>query len=188
MRSAVRSLVHDAEWFNARGTEVEKGPALTFTPELLPLLFAPDASVRKETRQAIRFAQSSTTAKVFEPLYSILVDEARQSDYLETIRALAAMGPKAEPALDRLKQLLSSDDPQIRIAAAAAIKMIVGKDQYQKPVADDAGRGPGNHRRRIERCVGGTSTRRRERQRQAFNEFTEAVIKEQEQLFPDGKF
>ena len=35
---------------------------------------------------------------------------------------------------------LTSSDRAERIAAAAAIKMIVGKDQYQKPVADVLGK------------------------------------------------
>ncbi len=55
------------------------------------------------------------------------------------IRALAAIGPEAEPALDDVKKTLASDNRVEQIAAAAAIKMIVGKDQYQKPVADVLG-------------------------------------------------
>jgi hypothetical protein len=185
VRTAIRSLVKDGESFNG-GSMVDKDPVLTRF--LLPQLFAPDVSVRKEARQAIRFAQGSAVSDIVGTLLTLLNDDARRANRLEAIRALAALGPKAEPATDKLKQLLSSDDAQIQIAAAAAIKMIVGKDQYQKPIAEVLGKELGIRVIETDGVWAVLPSEDATDDGKAFGDFTNAVIKEQQQLFPDGKF
>jgi hypothetical protein len=183
-RVAIKTLVKDAAWFNSRGVSMEKGPALYYIPELFPLLFAPNESVRKEARQALRFITKANAEQVVEQLLSILDDDARRADHIEAIRAIAAMGPKASPALDKLQQKLSTSDPKIRIPAAAAIKMIVGKDQYQKPVADVLGEELGITVVKTADSSWGALPRDGNAKGDAFFKFTEDVIKEQELLFP----
>jgi HEAT repeat protein len=183
-RIAIRTLVKDAAWFNSRGVQMEKGPALVYVPELFPLLFAPDESVRREARQVLRFASAGDAQQVVEQLLSLLSDDARQSVHVEAIRAIAAMGPKASPALNKLQQELSTSDAKIRIPAAAAIKMIVGKDQYQKPVADVLGEELGITVARTANGMWGALPRDDKVDVTVFNKFTEDVIKEQELLFP----
>lgn len=183
-RSAIKSLVKDAAWFNSRGISMEKGPALHYTPELFPLLFAPDESVRREARQALRFVTAADAPQIIEQLLSLLGDDARQVDHIEAIRALAAMGPKAIPALDKLTKMLSTSDAKMRIASAAAIKMIVGKDQYQKPIADVLGEELGITVVKTPDGKWGALPRDDKVDMDAFNKFTEDVIKEQELRFP----
>ena len=101
---------------------------------------------------------------------------------------MAAIGPDAAPGLDTLKRTLASANRQERIASAAAIKMIVGKDQYQKPVADVLGEELGITVVESNGVSGAFPREDVKDDGKAFAEFTEAVIKEQQQLFPDGKF
>jgi beta-lactamase regulating signal transducer with metallopeptidase domain len=183
-RAAIKTLVKDASWFNSRGISMEKGPALYYVPELFPLLFAPDESVRREARQALRFITRANAEQVVVQLLIILDDDARRVDHIEAMRAIAAMGPKASPALDKLKEKLSTSDAKIRIPAAAAIKMIVGKDKYQKPVADVIGKELGITVQQTSDGTWGALPRDDSANADAFNKFTEDVIKEQEMLFP----
>ena len=189
VRAAIRSLIKDADWFRSRGMPIkQEGPVLYYTGGFFPLLFLRDESVRKEARHAFHYLMDSDRG-VIGQLEGILNTESRRKDQLEAIRALAALGPKASPAMDRLKQLLASDNPQIRISAAAAIKMIVGKDQYQKPVADVLGKELGITVMQTDDGSWGALPRDDAKDGgKAFSDFTEAVIKEQQQLFPDGKF
>ena len=138
-RAAIKTLVKDASWFQQpRRLRWRKGPLSITYPSCFHF------SLRRtnrceEARQALRFITKANAEQVVEQLLSFLEDDARRVDQIEAIRAIAAIGPKASPALGKLQQKLSTSDAKIRIAAAAAIKMIVGKDQYQKPVADVLG-------------------------------------------------
>ena len=70
------------------------------------------------------------------------------------------------------------------IAAAAALKMILGKDQYQKPLADTIG--DRLQVKAVQTPSGAWAVVPRDDAADAdlFNQFNEDVIKEQENLFP----
>jgi hypothetical protein len=102
---------------------------------------------------------------------------------ISALRGLAAIGPNAESALPALETSLARKNPRERIAAATAIKKIIGKDQYQKPVADVLGKELGI---KVVRTgdVWAALPRDDSANADAFNKFTEDVIKEQDLLFP----
>ena len=67
--------------------------------------------------------------------------------------------------------------------------MIVGNDQYQKPESPTcSAKELAITVVEIESANGRVAERGREIRRQKNTDFTEAVIEEQQQLFPDGKF
>jgi hypothetical protein len=155
----------------------ERGPA-----ELMPLLQSKSSLAARLGRQTASTLDEKSATQLVSLLQERLNSD-RSADPIATIRALAAMGPKAQPAWDKLMELLASTDDNTRIAAAAAIKMIVGKDQYQKPIADVLGRQLGITVVKTPSGEWGALPRDDAADDgKAFNDFTEAVIKEQQEL------
>ena len=150
--------------------------------------FSRSGSTQQRTRKYLRSLPPAEAAAITARLIEVLESELAVYRRIGAIRAIAALGPNADSALEILKQRLASDNPQERIAAAAAIKMIVGKDQYQKPVADVLGKELGITVVESNGVWGALPREDVKDGGKAFNDFTEAVIKEQQQLFPDGKF
>jgi len=140
--------------------------------------------VAQQTREYLSKLTPSDAQSIVNVLREVLETELSAKRRIAAIRALAAIGLPAEPALDILKKTLKSDDPQLRIAAATAIKMIVGKDHYQKPIADVLGEQLGITVVQTESGAWAALPRDDASDADAFNEFNEAVIKEQESLFP----
>jgi hypothetical protein len=160
-------------------------PQLVFMPELVPLLFHADESVRREARRVLQYIGEKERSQVIEQLLAVLDDASRKRDRIHALRAIAAIGPKAEPALEKLKQILATRDPKERIAAATAIKMILGKDQYQKPIADILGSELGITAVETPGGVWGVVPRDNGVDVEPFNKFNDDVIREQESLFPE---
>jgi hypothetical protein len=103
---------------------------------------------------------------------------------ISALRGLASLGPNPESALPALQTSLARKNTRERIAAATAIKKIVGKDQYQKPVADVLGKELGITVIRTPDGKWGTLPRDDSANAGAFNRFNDDVFKEQELLFP----
>jgi hypothetical protein len=149
---------------------------------------ANDGFVEKHARDFLRKMPAEERVALVMYLVGELDHDLSRSRRIAAMRALAAIGPPAKPALVVLKKALPSRNRYEQIAAAAAIKMIVGIDQYQKPVADVLGEELGIT---VAESNGVWVALPRDDAKddgKAFNDFTEAVIKEQQQLFPDGKF
>ena len=140
--------------------------------------------VPQHARKYLHELSEDNRRAVVSGLIGDLKTELSARRRIAAIRALAAIGPPAESALEILKERLASDNPQERIAAAAAIKMIVGKDQYQKPLADVLGEELGIKAVKTDPGVWAVLPRDDVADVEAFNKFNDAVIKEQEILFP----
>jgi len=150
--------------------------------------YSSDTTVAQHTRKCLSKLPADDRLAVATRFVEVLATDLSAKRRTAAARALAAIGPNAESALDILKTSLASPDRHERIASAAAIKMIVGKDQYQKPIADVLGEELGIT---VVESDGTWSALPKEGVKdggKAFADFTEAVIKEQQQLFPDGKF
>jgi len=151
-------------------------------------VYSESAAIAQRSRRFLSMLPKPEAERVVARLISVLESELSSRRRIDLIRAIAAIGPNANSAMEVLKQSMANKEPQERIAAAAAIKMIVGKDQYQKPVADVLGKELGI-------TVVETDSRWAALPREdvkdggkAFADFTKAVIEEQQQLFPGGKF
>jgi beta-lactamase regulating signal transducer with metallopeptidase domain len=144
--------------------------------------------IEQRSRKYLSTLSPEVAQSIVTNLIDVLSTDLSAKRRIAAIRALAAIGPNAKPALDVLNKTLVSDDLRERIASAAAIKMIVGKDRYQKPVADVLGEELGITVVESDGVWGALPRKDVKDGGKAFSEFTEAVIKEQQQLFPDGEF
>jgi esterase/lipase superfamily enzyme len=95
-------------------------PAKSATPALIQLLTNP------EIEETIHVAAAAAIGKLGPPAVSALADHLDKSEAetdLTIARALAAIGPQAAPAVDKLLAALASDDQDndIRILAAIAL-------------------------------------------------------------------
>ena len=97
--------------------------ALRFVPELELALFNPSENVKKSARLAITSVQSADAKPLVDRLIHRLDDQSR-SDRLAVIRALAAIGPLALSAEDRLRKIAHSETDADRYAAAVALERI----------------------------------------------------------------
>jgi HEAT repeat protein len=118
----------------------QKGPygnrdskiSLRFVPEIETLLFDPDENTRRHTRLAVSRIEPADARGLVKRLNARLDDE-RDKDRTEVIRALAAIGPQALPAEGKLETIaLSASDPN-RYAAGVALERIRdnGDNAYQ---------------------------------------------------------
>ena len=145
-------------------------------------IYSENLAVAQRTRQFLRSLSKSDAAPIVDQLIKGLKSELGPDTRIKALRGLASIGPNAAAALPELEQLLAKDSPE-RIAAATAIKMMVGKDRYQKPIADALGEELGI--KVIETGgVWAALPRDNVADVDAFNKFTEDVIREQELLFP----
>jgi hypothetical protein len=144
--------------------------------------------IAQKVRSCLRELPTDEKSVLVTRFAEVLKTELSAKRRTAAARALAAMGPDAKPALDNLKKTLASADPRERIAAAAAIKMIVGKDQYQKPLSEVLGKELGITVVETDGVWGALPREDSKDDGKAFNNFTESVIMEQQLLFPDGKF
>jgi len=147
-----------------------------------------DSEVAPHSRKYLSTLSSHDAQPIVENLVDVLNTDLSAKRRTSALRALAAIGPNAATALEVLKLRLTSSDRAERIAAAAAIKMIIGKDRYQKPVADVLGKELGITVVESNGVWGALPREDSKDEGKAFADFTDAVIKEQQQLFPDGKF
>ncbi|MEX0610975.1 MAG: M56 family metallopeptidase [Pirellulales bacterium] len=152
--------------------------------QMLDGLFYNDLAVAQRSRKYLSKLPKSNTAAVVSRLAGVMPADLNANRRIAAIRALAAIGPPAESAIDILKERLASEDPQERIAAAAAIKMIVGKDQYQKPIAEVLGEELGITVAQTDSGAWAALPRDDSSDPEAFGKFNDAVIKEQQILFP----
>lgn len=166
------------EAFAAAGLEKEVNSAI------VDGIYSDSLATAQHTRKYLSTLNAADAAPVVRSLQSTIKTELSSRRRIDALRALAAIGPKAESALDDLKTVLATKDPQIRIAAATAIKRIVGKDKYQKPVADVLGNELGIEVKETSSGVWGAVPRDANTKTDAFLKLTEDVIKEQELLFP----
>jgi hypothetical protein len=146
-------------------------------------LYSTELIVAQRTRQYLNSLSKLAAAPIVDDLLAVLKTDVSSDRRISALRGLASLGPNAEPALPALQISLARKNPRERIAAATAIKKIVGKDQYQKPVADVLGKELGIN---VVWTGGvwGAVPRDDSANADAFNKFTEDVIKEQELLFP----
>ena len=93
-------------------------PNLYYMPEILPILFHKDESVRRAARGAITRISDTDAPKVVEPLIEIIEDPKQAEKHLAAVRALAALGPRAKAAEPILLKLIQHEDKQLAIAAA----------------------------------------------------------------------
>jgi hypothetical protein len=170
-------VLYALESFAEAGLEREANSAIEYG------LYSTDFIVAQRTRQYLNTLSKSAAAPIVEDLLAVLKTDVSSDRRISALRGLASLGPNAEPALPALQISLARKNPRERIAAATAIKKIVGKDQYQKPVADVLGKELGIN---VEWTGGvwGAVPRDDSANADAFNKFTEDVIKEQESLFP----
>jgi HEAT repeat protein len=124
---------------NPRGGGMMGRDRTRYLPELFPLLFAEDESLRRAVRVALKNAERSVIREIVGQLNDVLNDESRRTDHLEAIRALIVLGKQSKPAADTLKTFLSSEDDETRVAAAAALKTILSQDDYDAALADKLG-------------------------------------------------
>jgi HEAT repeat protein len=97
---------------------------------LYPLLFSPEEQVRREVRATIQHIAKEDAPAVVGQILDVLKDDSRQKDHLDAIRALAAIGPHAAPAVAQLRELLASEEPSTRFAAAVALERILGEREF----------------------------------------------------------
>jgi thioredoxin-like negative regulator of GroEL len=111
---------------------------LLFLPELMPLLFHSDQSIQQSARHAIQYITQNDAPKVVEELLAVLNDESRKEDHVAAVRALGAIGRRAEPAVPQLEQIMksSSSDLLLRIAAGFAMDRIEGGQRGQVYLAN----------------------------------------------------
>ena len=118
----------------------QKGPygsrdaktSLRFVPEVETFLFDPDEDTRRHARLAISRIEPADARGLVKRLNVRLEDE-RDKDRTEVIRALAAIGPQALPAEGKLESIaLSASDPN-RYSAGVALERIRdnGGNAYQ---------------------------------------------------------
>jgi beta-lactamase regulating signal transducer with metallopeptidase domain len=170
------------EAFSAAGYSREAADAILYG------LYSEDESIAQHSRKFLASLPADDQSAVVTHLIDLLKTELGSKRRVAAARALAAIGPNAEPALEMLQMTLASKDLKERIASAAAIKMIVGKDKYQKPVADVLGKELGITVVESSSGVWGALPREDAKDTgEAFAKFTEAVIDEQQKLFPKGE-
>lgn len=170
-------VLYALQAFAEAGLEREANSAIEYG------LYSNDLIVAQRTRQYLSTLSKSAAAPIVEDLLAVLKTDVSSDRRISALRGLGSLGPNAEPALPALEASLARKNPSERIAAATAIKKIVGKDQYQKPVADVLGKELGIN---VVWTGGvwGAVPRDDSANADAFNKFTEDVIKEQELLFP----
>ena len=149
------------------------------------ILYGIDTSfdVAQHARKYLSRLSATDAPPIVATLRDVLENDLSVKRRIAALRALAAIGPPAESALDILSERLASDDRQERIAAAA-IKMIVGKDQYQKPIADVLGEELGITVVQTDSGAWAAAPRDEATDAEDFNKFNNAVIQEQQMLFP----
>jgi PDZ domain len=152
--------------------------------EILRGVYSNSIDVARLTRKYLSTLSKSQATPIVNELLKVLKSDLSPNRRVQALRAIAAIGPNSEPALEELKTTLASKIPQERIAAATAIKRIVGKDQYQKPIADVLGDELGITVAKTANGKWGVLPRDDKVDVTVFNKFTEDVIKEQELLFP----
>jgi thioredoxin-like negative regulator of GroEL len=147
--------------------------------------FSDTMQIAQHSRKYLSTLSPTEAQAAVRRLLDTLKTELGPKRRVAVLRAIAAIGPPAEPALEDLKKALASDDLQERIAAAAAIKMVVGKDQYQKPLADVLGEELGITVVQTESGVWGALPREDAGDKaDVYGRFNDAVIREQQLLFP----
>jgi hypothetical protein len=166
------------ESFAAAGLEREANG------EILRGVYSNSIDVARLTRKYLSTLSKAQATPIVNELLKVLKTDLSPNRRVQALRAIAAIGPNSEPALEVLKTTLASKIPQERIAAATAIKRIVGKDQYQKPVADVLGKELGIKVVRTPDGKWGALPRDDSPNADAFNKFNDDVFKEQELLFP----
>jgi hypothetical protein len=155
------------------------------TEMILVASYDDEEYIAKLARHYLRNISPEDSVALVSDLVRELERDLSPKRRLAAMRALAAIGPNAKPALEVLTKTLASDNRNERPVAATAIKMIVGKDQYQKPLADVLGKELGITAVQNESGAWGVVPRDDARDGgKAFNDFTSSVIEIQQDLFP----
>ena len=151
-------------------------------------LFNSDDAIRRQARNLLLLLNDKERSRIIAELVAVLNDDARSADHVEALRAIAALNAKYPSqeveVMVILKNKLSSGKRPVSVAAAAALKMILGKDQYQKPLVDSIG--DRLQVKAVQTPSGAWAVVPRDDAADAdlINQFNEDVIKEQENLFP----
>lgn len=108
---------------------------LLFLPELIPLLFHADESVRQLTRDRLRYASEKDAPAVLEAIVAVLKDKSRERDHIDAIRAITALGVAAQSSMQKtgaareLTELCKrTEDRKLLIAALVAWARTMGKE------------------------------------------------------------
>jgi beta-lactamase regulating signal transducer with metallopeptidase domain len=158
-------------------TPAAKSP-YPYLPDLMKLLYSPHESVRKHARELLKLIKGDDATHVAEAALAVLKDNAQKQQHLEAIRALAALGPSAKPAVDTLRPLLKSDDQTVAIAAANALRRNLNPPEYGKLLVEQLGD-------RFNLQMQGNTIQLPGGPKQVeFNAFERAVQDEERQLFP----
>jgi beta-lactamase regulating signal transducer with metallopeptidase domain len=127
LQSDDRMMVQYALQYLTYPTTAGVEPAtLLFQPELIPLLFHADEYVQRNARGCLQYLDKKDAPEVLDQLTNALEDSAEKPDRrLAAIRALGAMGEKAESAIPSLKDLVKpSADESTLIAMYVALDAI----------------------------------------------------------------
>jgi beta-lactamase regulating signal transducer with metallopeptidase domain len=119
VRGAIPLLIFNAP---TSGGDMGWRTQLILQPELIPLLFDSDESLRREVRGMLRHVKEEDAPQVTKLLLDTIRDESRARDHLQVIRALTAMGKQARGVRDELLRVINNNkDPGVSIAALVAL-------------------------------------------------------------------
>jgi hypothetical protein len=108
-------------------------PVLLFQPELIPLLFHTDESVQRRARVCLRYLDEKDVPTVVKHLVGILQVESKQPDHRRAaIRALAAMGEKAQPAIPTLRNLVQPSADEGTLFAIFVALQEITREKYKR--------------------------------------------------------
>jgi HEAT repeat protein len=93
-------------------------------PRLLALLDHDDGAVRQVAAQALGWMGHGSSAGVVERVTELLLEDESEAARWTAARALEAMGDSANPALERLADLLQGHDGAVRRKAALGLRAI----------------------------------------------------------------
>jgi hypothetical protein len=110
-----------------------------FPPEFTSTLFSPHEQVRKLARKVVSTAGPDDSKRFMNETLVVLADESRKDQHVEAIRSLAALGPSAKPAVEKLWPVVKSDDQSLSIAAMSALRRILDKAEYSKLFVESFG-------------------------------------------------
>jgi thiol-disulfide isomerase/thioredoxin len=108
-------------------------PTLLFQPELVALLFHADAAVQRTARGCLRHIDAKDAPKVIEQLIGVSQDESKQPDQRRAaIRALAALGERAQPAIPALRNLVKPSASEGTLFATFVALQNITREKYAR--------------------------------------------------------
>jgi len=105
-RSALWLLVYDPNNPWTLGWNGMGDARLFYLPEIVGPLLGADEELRQRARLQLQYVQAKDAPALVEQLLKILNDDSRAAEHVETIRAIAAMGPAGVAATEELKKIV----------------------------------------------------------------------------------